>query len=161
MKYDTLHEELERVFPELKPCIEVLKSEWSPDLPGQYIFYEDLFGRFIARLLVAEPSHNRNRALALAFGHIDELLNEEGEIRNLGFVAMLEGQPAWWYARAKNFLTGTARAHLDKWWPEWSMHDDLSVIDSDLTFDPYGLQPVVDAILSAPSAKPPNNALHS
>lgn len=160
MKYETLHEDLEEAFPELKPCIEILKSEWAPDLPGQYIFYEDLFGRFIVRLLVADPSHNRNVALDRAFRHIDELLLDgEVEIGNLGFVAMLEGHPGWWYARAKSFLSDKAEAALYAWWPDWSKHIDPTVVELDLSYDPYRLQQVVDSLLSAPSAKPPKKAL--
>ena len=159
MRYETLHEDLEDAFPELMPCIEILKSEWAPDLPGQYIFYEDLFGRFIVRLLVADPSHNRKVALNRAFRYIDELLDDDGEIGNLGFVAMLEGHPGWWYARAMGFLTDKAEVALYAWWPDWSMHTDTTVVELDLSYDPYKLQQVVDSLLSAPSAKPPNNRL--
>lgn len=158
MEYDSLNKDLENRFPELGPCLARLKEEWQPDSPGQYIVYEDVFGKFILRLVVSSPSHNRNSALARGFDFIDELLRAEGEVANLGFVAMLEGHPKWWFARVRNFLSKEAKSQLDTWRPEWTTWTSEEIGEIDLSYDPYDIQSVVDSVLQAASAKRPAGA---
>ena len=133
MNFNSLNQTLIFEFPEIEPSIQKLRDDWDDEEPGQYIVYEDIFGRFIKRLLLEPISAKRDALLSRCFSFIDRLLLTGGEVENLGFVAMLENQPEWWYARAKVFLLDKTINVLNQWDRNWIKWQNTTIDDySDL-----------------------------
>lgn len=88
--------------------------------PGQYIVFEDLFAHFIEILLAMPSSPTRDHSLQRAFAFVDRmLLSTDGNVTDLAFIAMYEGRPSWWLARARSFLRPVSEAQLDTFRPDW------------------------------------------
>src|SRR5688572_8939225 len=119
MDYANINEELLRAFPELSPAYHDLLTSWRGEKPGQYILFEDVFARYVERLLAANPSGTRTAKLRAVFRFIETMLADGGEVRNLAFVGLLEGRPMAWLQASKPYLGELAEAALDEFNPEW------------------------------------------
>jgi hypothetical protein len=83
MDYATVDQDLLRAFPELSPASQELNAYWRGEKPGQYILFEDVFARYIERLLVAPASQARDSKLRSIFQFVELMFSSGGESRTL------------------------------------------------------------------------------
>ena len=151
LRYAHIEEALVSALPELRPAAECYWSiEGRPgEDSGAYIFYEDMFGKYLEVLLALDRSPGRDRLLKRAFIFVDEMLTSaDSEVANLAYVGLLEGRDAWWLTRAKPFFGPATISALDKWFERWR-----DCVDSHWTivpwpgasyvYDPYSVRLVV------------------
>ena len=119
MDYATVDKDLLRAFPELSPASQDLNANWRGEKPGQYILFEDVFARYIERLLVAPASQARDTKLHSIFQFVELMFSSGGEVENLAFVGLLEGRSAAWFQAAKPYLGPRAEAALDAYDANW------------------------------------------
>lgn len=141
--------ELFSVFPELSSAHRMLCEESVDENPGMYILYENVFARYIDRLLAARPSPVRDRKLREIFNFIERMLADGGEVENLAFVAILEDRSYGWLRVATPFLGDRSKAALDEYHPGW--RDQTRAHASDYQGempDRYGIDQIVDRALN-------------
>lgn len=146
MEFGRVHEELLQVFPELLPAYRQLLDSWRrADPPGQYIFFEDVFGRYVEFLLSADPSAVREEKVRAVFEFVELMLADGGEVENLAYVGLLEGRPGVWLQAAKPHLGELAMAALDRFSPGWRA-EPSSRLDFEI-HDLYGIEAIADGVL--------------
>jgi hypothetical protein len=148
MDYEEINEDLLRAFPELSPAYQQLLDWWRGERPGQHILFEDVFARYIERLLAADSSAVRDAKLKAIFQFVEEMLANHGQVRNLALVGLLEARPLAWLQASKPYLGELAEAALDEFDPEWRSSsskcpDRLSVE----TRDAYGVDAITNEVL--------------
>ena len=121
VRYNSVTELLLSMFPECQPAHERLIADWGGDeRPGQYIIVEDLLGVFLRGLLVRDPGPTRDALLQRCFDFVELLLGSSGhEVRELGYIGLLEHHPGWWYARALPLIGPRAATVLNERYPDW------------------------------------------
>jgi hypothetical protein len=135
LQYAQIEDALSTALPELRPAAERYWSiEGKPgEDSGAYIFFEDMFGKYLEILLALDQSPGRDRLLKRAFGFVDEMLAApDAEVANLAYIALLEGRDPWWLTRAKPHFGPLAISALDKWSEGWR-----SSVDSHWMKEPW------------------------
>jgi hypothetical protein len=149
MHYASIDEELLRAFPELSPASQALNAEWRGEKPGQYILFEDVFARYIERLLAASASQARDAKLHSIFQFVEHMFSSGGEVENLAFVGLLEGRSAAWLQAAKPHLGPRAEAALDAYDADWRIRSSTAgsalAVES---HDSYGVATIAARTLS-------------
>jgi hypothetical protein len=147
--YASIDEDLLRAFPELSPASQELNHEWRGEKPGQYILFEDVFARYIERMLVAPPSKARDAKLHSIFQFVEHMFSFGGEVENLAFVGLLEGRSAAWLQAAKPHLGSRAEAALDAYDANWRISSSTEgqplAVESN---DRYGVATIAARTLS-------------
>ena len=147
-------------FPELRPAHERFLADWGlGEAPGEYV-HLDLLDTLIELSLLKQASPARDALLARAFDFIEGLLGSpESEVRNLGYVGILESRAPWWYFRAFRFLGSASRSALDQHALDWRSSAEAShgvVPPSEEReaerADPWGVREIVDSLLGGPAA---------
>jgi hypothetical protein len=157
LQYAHIEVALSEALPELRPAAECYWSiEGRPgEDSGAYIFYEDMFGKYLEILLALDPSPGRDRLLKRAFCFVDEMLKStDAEVANLAYVALLEGRDPWWLTRGKPFFGPLAISALDTWFKEWRPSVDshwtrVPWPGASYVYDPYSVRLVVASELSS------------
>ncbi len=134
--------------PELRSAAETyIEAEGKPGEDcGAYIFFGDVFCRYVDVLLDMPVSVGRDRLLARAFWLVDKMLEcDDEDVKGLAYIEQLESQSLWFYSRALRFLGPIARRELDQWEPRWRESFNLNAqVQPDMEIiDLYGAREVV------------------
>jgi hypothetical protein len=122
LTFATIELQLVDALPELKSAAEnYWRNEGNPGEDcGPYIFFEDMFGCYVETLLATRPSLARDSLLRRAFGFVEEMLvSRDGNVRDLAFIGLYEGQGPWWLQRARPFIGEHGAKELDEHAPAW------------------------------------------
>lgn len=146
LDYNRIEQQVIEALPELRPAAEYY---WSKEgMPGEdcgpYIFFEDLFACYVEVLLAMPDSRPRKQLLKRAFALVEEMLARNGHVADLAFIGLYEGRPAWWFARAADFIGPHAAALLDRVehrWRQWSTSGHQEVLPE--IIDLYGVRDVI------------------
>jgi hypothetical protein len=159
--YDSVHTKMLEAFPELRPAHERFLADWAlGEPPGEYI-HLDLLDKMIELCLLRQPSPKRDALLSRAFAFIEQLVaSPDSDIRDLGYVGVLESRAGWWYFRARDFFGSASSAQLDQYDPDWRSSAEIShgvVPPNDARdarrSDPWGVEQIVDLLVGRPAAQ--------
>jgi hypothetical protein len=121
-RYSDIERQLVDALPEIRPAAEFYwKTEGEPGQDsGPYIFFEDLFARYVEVLLALPSSGRRDELLRRAFGVVEEMIGSvDGDVRNLATIGLYEGRSPWWFKRATPFVGPLATTWLDTFEADW------------------------------------------
>jgi hypothetical protein len=146
LDYNRIEQQLIQALPELRPAAEYY---WSKEgIPGEncgpYIFFDDLFACYVEILLAMPDSPRRQELLRRAFAFVELMLARNGHVADLAFVGLYEGRPAWWFARARDFIGSQAADMLDRaeWrWRQWTTSENYEIVPE--IIDLYGVRDVI------------------
>jgi hypothetical protein len=121
-RYSDIERQLVDTLPEIRPAAEFYWSTQGE--PGQdcgpYIFFEDLFARYVEVLLAIRSTARRDELLRRAFAVVEEMLESvDDHVRDLAVIGLFEGRDRWWFKRAAPFLGPRATTWLDTFQPYW------------------------------------------
>jgi hypothetical protein len=153
LQYSDIEEEIAAALPELRPAADrYWREEGRPgEDSGPYIFFEDMFARYVEILLALPRSGKRDAALSRAFAFVEEMLTRgDSQVKDLAMIGLYEGRSTSWFAAAAEFIGPAAAAQLDAHEPGW--RDRQSASDSDERtemIDLYGVRAVIADHLSS------------
>ena len=159
-EYDSVHTKMLEAFPELSSAHDRFLEDWGlGDPPGEYL-HLSLLDKLIELALLRGPSERRNALLSRAFDFIERLVaSPDSDIRNLGYVGVLESRAGWWYFRSLDFLGRSSCAQLDRYDSSWrssavTSHGVVPPGDarSARHADPWGVEQVVEHLIGGPAA---------
>jgi hypothetical protein len=122
LRYSEIERQLVDALPEIRPAADFYwKTQGEPGHDcGPYIFFEDLFARYVEVLLAVAPGVRRDELLRRAFDVVEEMLGSvDGNVRDLATIGLYEGRDRWWFKRAAPFVGPLAVGWLDKYQPYW------------------------------------------
>ena len=148
MRYEAIEAELAHEFPELGAAVQRFYDSGES---GPYILFEDLFRVYVSELLAAADSPARHNKLNQVFRFVEAMLGSGGEVENLAFISIFEGQSGKWLQYAKPYLGSRAEAALDRFDPEWRTRAlrDSAKLDTSEAIDLYGVRSVAVTICAA------------
>jgi hypothetical protein len=121
-RYADIERQIVEALPEIRPAAEFYwrtEGEAGKDC-GPYIFFEDLFGRYVEVLLWLPPEFRRDELLRRAFEVVEQMLDSaDGHVRDLAAIGLYEGRGPAWLARAHPFVGARGRACLNEEDPFW------------------------------------------
>jgi hypothetical protein len=121
-RYSDIERQLVDALPEIRPAAEFYwRTEGEPGQDcGAYIFFEDLFARYVEVLLALPSSARRDELLRRAFGKVEEMLGSaDDDVRDLATIGLYEGRSLWWFKRATPFVGPLATTWLDTFQAYW------------------------------------------
>ncbi len=153
--YDSVHIEMLAAFPELSTAHARFLADWRlSEPPGQYI-HLDLLNTLIELTLLRRPSAARDALLSRAFAFVEDLVKSpDADVRDLGYIGVLEWRAGWWHFRVGPFLGSSSRTELDRRDPTWretanASHGVIPTSDVELALrsDPWGVEQVIESLL--------------
>jgi hypothetical protein len=151
--YQQIESQIADLLRVIRPAAECYWEREGPpgEDSGPYIFFPSVVGVYVDILLEMHESPARDALLQDAFELVDFMLRSDDlEVGNLAFIAILESQPLWWYARALPFIGPEAQRQLDKYIPDWrsgSPRRRFSEPSPEL-IDLYGVRPLIARALA-------------
>ena len=121
-RYPDIERHIAEALPEIRPAAEFYwATEGEPGKDcGPYIFFEDLFGRYVEVLLWLPSSPRRDELLGRAFDVVDQMLaSADRNVQDLAAIGLYEGRDHAWLKRARAFIGSHGRAYLDEYDPQW------------------------------------------
>jgi hypothetical protein len=147
LRYDEIERQLADALPELRPAAAYYwEAQGTPGSDcGPYIFFEDMFGRYVEVLLAMPASPRRDALLHRAFGFVEAMFESgDPKVRDLAFIGLYEGKAPWWFARALPYIGPSGAAALDRWRADWrGLADPLAAPRRAELLDGYGVRQVV------------------
>jgi hypothetical protein len=131
--YPEIERELVEALPEIQPAAEFYwRSEGEPGHDcGPYIFFEDLFARYVEILLWLPSGSRRDDLLRRAFAVVERMLGSADEdVQGLAMIGLFEGRDPAWLKRARAFVGPRGRAWLEQHhacWRDCASADDQIV----------------------------------
>lgn len=117
LRHDRIEQQLVEALPELRTSAdEYWRTEGPPgENCGPYVFFEDLFARYVEVLLALRASPRRDELLRRSFAFVEEMLaSGDSDVSGLAWIGLFEGRSLRWLARAAPFLGPHAAAGLDE-----------------------------------------------
>lgn len=152
-QFPNIERQLVEALPEIAPAAAFYwEIEGEPGRgSGPYIFFEDLFARYVEVLLWLPSGSRRDELLRRAFAVVEQMLGSaDKDVQELAMVGLYEGTDPAWLKRARGFVGTRGRAWLEKHHPCWS--DCASANDQILPqiLDGYHVRTVIARELQHP-----------
>jgi hypothetical protein len=122
-RYPDIERQIVEALPEIRSAAEFYwKTEGEPGKDcGPYIFFEDLFARYVEILLWLPSTPRRDELLRRAFEVVEEMLGSiDGDVQDLASIGLYEGRDHAWLERARPFIGSRGRTYLNAYDPQWS-----------------------------------------
>ena len=145
-RYPEIERQLVDALPEIRPAAEFYwRTQGEPGQDsGPYVFFEDLFARYVEVLLALPTSARRDELLQRAFDVVERMLASiDGNVRDLATIGLYEGRDAWWFRRAAAFVGPRAIEWLDGHQAYWRDRDDLDHLTPRDILDGYHVRAVI------------------
>jgi hypothetical protein len=153
LRYEQIEQQIAEALPELRPAAEYYwETQGTPGSDcGPYIFFEDMFARYVTVLLAMPSSPRRDALLSRGFAFVEEMLGSaDSQVRDLAFIGLYEGESPWWFARADGYIGPKGAAALDQWRSDWrTLADPSAEPRGTELLDGYGVRHVIAEHLRA------------
>jgi hypothetical protein len=147
LRYANIEQQLVDALPELAPAAAYYwKKEGPPGSDcGPYIFFEDMFARYVQILVALPNSPRRDELLRRAFAFVERMLaSTDANVRDLAFIGLFEGREGWLFARSRSFVGSVTSMVLDERWPTWrGLLDERVAQSGDTLLDGYHVRRVI------------------
>ena len=155
-RYSQIEQQLVDALPEVRPAAEFYwktEGEAGQD-SGPYVFFEDLFARYVEVLLAVSQGPRRDELLRRAFAVVEQMIaSADANVQNLAIVGLYEGRDSWWFKRAAPFIGSLAAKWLDEHQPEWRHSEGVDDRVLPEILDGYHVRTVVARELHGPGAR--------
>jgi hypothetical protein len=157
-RWSEIEQQLADALPEIWPAADFYwETEGQPGQDsGPYIFFEDLFARYVEVLLWIPTAPRRDELLRRSFAIVEQMLaSADPDVQTLAAIGLLEGREPAWLKRASAFIGPRAAAWLttyDPNWRDWATATDQIVPE---ILDGYHVRAVVAQELGLPIEQVP------